>query len=448
VMRAGSARRRAHTAVGVATGAAALVVTGSLVTDASGAHPALASKGILEGASTSSTPQPKQTTPPPPDPLTPQALLAVQQVSDAIPGTWAEGTTSTNTAGDGLVFPCQGSRYADMRGIGTLVRTFTGTGPKKGPLTAGQSAEASADADAAEQTYHTMVGWYAGCTSPRMQLLSTHRVGGVGDEATLMVLRSWADPVTTQVVGVARTGGLTTTVVNTLTGMTDPRKEPDLAPSAGLLAAAVTGLCTLPDAGSCTAAPQLKDSPVLPVGRHPSLLLEADLPPVPTIDQPWVGTDPARAKQNPAATRCDNTEFTGRDFSKALTRTFVIPDARQLPPEFGLSETVGALPRQKATQFVEGLRSELDKCAGNDLGTDVERLVEEAGGSRDLSVWRLTVEVSQDQSVRFLMAVIRSGNAVGQLTFVPADDVSIGPGAFITLAHRAQERLQALSRAG
>jgi DNA-directed RNA polymerase specialized sigma24 family protein len=444
VMRAGSARRRGHTAVGVATAVAAVLVTGSLVTDASGAHPALESKGILEGTTSSPAP-PTETTPPPPDPLTPETLLGMQQVSDAIPGTWSEGTTSTNTAGDGLVFTCQASRYADMQGIGALVRTFTGTGPKKGPLTAGQSAEASADADAAERTYQTTVGWYAGCTSPRVQLLSTHRVSGVGDEATLMVLRSWADPVTTQVVGIARTGGLTTTVVNTLTGLTDPKKEPDLGPSAGLLASAVTGLCTLPDAGSCAASPQLKDSPVLPSGRHPALLVEADLPPVPTIDQPWVGTEPTRAKQNTAATRCDSTAFTGPGFSKALTRTFVIPAATQLPPEFGLSETVGALPPKQAQQFVDDIRTKLEKCPDNDLGTDVEKLTEEKTGARDLTVWRLTVEVSQNRSVRFLMAVIRTGTAVGQLSFVPSDDVSIGPVAFVTLAHRAQERLQQLA---
>jgi DNA-directed RNA polymerase specialized sigma24 family protein len=444
VLRAGSARRRGHTALGVATAVAAVLVTGSLVTDASGAHPALASKGILEGV-TSSPPEPRETTPPPPDPLTPDALLGMEQVSDAIPGRWSEGTTSTNTAGDGLVFTCQGSRYADMQGIGALVRTFTGTGPKNGPLTAGQSAEASADAGAAERTYQTMVGWYAGCSSPRVQLLSTHRVAGVGDEATLMVLRSWADPVTTQVVGIARTGGLTTTVVNTLTGLSDPKQEPDLGPSAELLATAVTGLCTLPDAGSCAASPQLKDSPVLPAGRHPALLVEADLPPVPTIDEPWVGTAPAKAKQNMAATRCDNTDFTGSGFTKALTRTFVIPAATQLPPEFGLSETVGALPRKAAPQFVQDIRTKLEKCPDNDLGTTVEKLTEEKSGSRDLTIWRLTVEVSQNRSVRFLMAVIRTGNAVAQLTFVPSDDVSIGPNAFVDLAHRAQERLQQLA---
>jgi DNA-directed RNA polymerase specialized sigma24 family protein len=455
VMRAGSARRRAHTAVGVVTAVAAVLVSGSLVTDASGARPELASKGILDG--NSSGPEQKETPPPPPpDPLSPEALLGVQQVTAAIPGTWTEGTTSTNTGGDGLVFTCQGGRYADMRGIGALVRTFTGTAPKTakgtasvaGPLTAGQSAEASADEDAGERTYKTTLDWYAACASPRVQLLSTHRVMGVGDEATLMVLRNWTEPVTTQVVGVARTGGLTTTVVNTITGMTDPTKEPDLEPSAGLLATAVSGLCTLPDAGSCAVTPKIKDSSPVPVGKHPSLLVEADLPPVPTIDQPWAGTEPTKAKENLAATRCDDTQFTGPGFTKSLTRTFVIPAATQLPPEFGLSETVGALPPKQAHVFVSDIRDKLTKCPDNDFGTDVEKIAVEESGRRDLYVWRLTVEVSEERSVRFLMAAIREGGAVAQLTFVPSEDVSIGVEPFVTLVHRAQERLRQLATPG
>src|SRR5262249_53776650 len=90
VMRAGSARRRTHTGVGVGTAVAAVLVTGTLVTDASGAHPALASKGILEGI-TSGPAQPKETAPPPPDPLTPDALLGATQVAKAVPGSWSEG---------------------------------------------------------------------------------------------------------------------------------------------------------------------------------------------------------------------------------------------------------------------------------------------------------------------------------------------------------------------
>ena len=72
----------------------------------------------------------------------------------------------------------------------------------------------------------------------------------------------------------------------------------------------------------------------------------------------------------------------------------------------------------------------------------------EESGRRDLYVWRLTVEVSEDRSVRFLMAAIREGGAVAQLTFVPSEDVSIGADPFVTLVHRAQERLRQLRTAG
>jgi DNA-directed RNA polymerase specialized sigma24 family protein len=451
LMRAGSARRRAHTAVGAVAAVAAVLVSGSLVTDAAGVRPELDSKGILDGASTSAPRLPDKA-PPPPDPLSPDALLGVDQVTAAFPGQWTEGTTSRNTDGDGLVFTCQGGRYADMHGIGALVRTFAGTAPRKpkgaAAPTAGQSAEASAGPEAAARTYATTVGWYAGCASPRVQLIGTHRVDGVGDEATLLVLRSWADPVTTQVVGVARTGGLTTTVVDTRTGITEPTKEPDLGPSAGLLATAVTGLCTLPDAGACATTPAVRNSSPVPVGRHPSLLIEADLPPVPGVDQPWAGTQPRKAKENIAATRCDDADFSGPEFTKAMTRSFVIPAAVDLPPEFGLAETAGALPRKEAQSFVDDIRDKLKACPDNDLGTDVVRLAQEETGPRDLSVWRLTVEVSEKRSVTYLMAVVREGNAVAQLTFVPSGETSIGPDAFLVLAHRAQERLGQLASTG
>jgi hypothetical protein len=125
----------------------------------------------------------------------------------------------------------------------------------------------------------------------------------------------------------------------------------------------------------------------------------------------------------------------------------VIPAATRLPPEFGLSETVGALPTKQARVFISDIRDKLTACPDDDLGTDVEKLAVEESGRRDLYVWRLTVEVSEDRSVRYLMAAIRDGGAVAQLTFVPSEDVSIGVDPFVTLAHRAQERLHQLAPA-
>jgi DNA-directed RNA polymerase specialized sigma24 family protein len=453
ITRAGSARRRSHTTFGAAVAVAAVVVSGSVVTDAAGVRPSLDTKGMLEGVQPSAPTSDR----PPPDvqQLTPEALLTADLVGAALTGTWTQGKTSKNTEGDGLVFACQGGRYADPAGLAALVRGFKpatadgqaadgqaadGQATAK-QATAGQAVEVSADEEAGRTTYRTTAGWYAGCMSPRMQLLSTHRVKGVGDEAMLFVLRDWTDPTKAQVVGVARSGAVTTTTSLTSPGARDPAAEP----SAALLASAVDGLCGLPGGGTCADVPQLKAVPPMATGSSPALLSEVDLPPVTKVTQPWVGTPPEAATSNLAATRCDESDFAGEGFSRGETRSFLIPGA-QLPPEFGLTQTVGALPKAQAATFVAGVRKRLTSCPDRDLATQVDQVREMSDGDRDLTVWRLTVEVSDERTVTYLMGIIRNGTAVSQLTFVPADGVVIGGEPFVALAMRAQDRLARLGR--
>ena len=61
------------------------------------------------------------------------------------------------------------------------------------------------------------------------------------------------------------------------------------------------------------------------------------------------------------------------------------------------------------------------------MGTDVVRVasVEE---DRDLTVWHVTTEISDDQSVDYLMGVVRDGTSVAQVGFVPAPHVASRPG--------------------
>ena len=91
---------------------------------------------------------------------------------------WLEGVYHAKTQNDLIaLYDTWADTYdADMQGIGALVRTFSRPAPKAEPLSAGQAVEASVDVTAAERTYATTVGWYAGCASPRVQLLATHRV--------------------------------------------------------------------------------------------------------------------------------------------------------------------------------------------------------------------------------------------------------------------------------
>ncbi|WP_372735112.1 hypothetical protein [Nocardioides sp.] len=436
ITRAGSARRRSHTTFGVVTAVATLVVAGSLVTDtATGARPSLQTKGVLEAAAPNNGPTRPNLEG---SPLLPDHLVTADQVGVALRGQWNQGPTTNNTIGNGLNFTCQGARFADPEGLAAQVRTFAEDG---GEAKAGQSVEVSADEKSGKATYRTTRGWYAGCLSPRVQLLATRKVVGIGDQAMMFVLRDWNDPTSTQVVGVARTGTMTTTMSTTKPG----RRMPRQGPAARLLADAVEAICELPGGAACVQQPKLETTTPVPVGLAPAMLSVVDLPPVTRVAQPWVGTEPKRAQTNLAATRCEEADFSTKQFSRSRTRSFLIPGA-DLPPEFGLTQTIGALRPKAATEFIETVRTKLESCKDRDLGTNVTQVHDETNGNRALTVWRLSVEVSEDRTVTYLMGIIRNGTAVSQLTFIPSGRVVMGSEAFISLAMRAQERLLRLGK--
>lgn len=434
IRRSGSGRRRTHTAAGVLATVAVLVVSGVAVADG-GVRATLDREGTTRQSTASGGGDGEVAQPP----LVADALLGADDVQQRAKGTgWSEGRTDGNTEGDGTALPCQEDRYADPRGTAALVRTFEakrdGDGPRR---TAWQMAEVSRSERASGRTYRRAVSWYAGCTEPRTQLLSTRSLGAVGDQAMLLTLRSWERPVRTTVVGVARTGLVTTTTVLRVGN----DAAPDVRAGVALLAEAVRGLCGLPDGGSCVGKPEPQLVRPVAVGEVPSLLSEIDLPPVQGVAKPWTGSPTVRADQNAAATPCDRTSFTGKGITDNVTRTFVVLDAG-LPTEFGLTETVGNLPSRKAaTAFVEGVRRRIDRCAEDDLTTEVRRISHTDTRREDLSVWAVTTELSDETTVRYLMAVLRTDRTVGQVGFVPAGGRTMGDGPFAGLARRALERL-------
>lgn len=441
VRRAGAARRRTHTTVGVVGAVAAFLLTGSLITDATGVRP------DLDFEQTTAA-EPTRTMDPAPEiVLTEDTLLSAEQVSATLPGrAWTVRRTGDSSEGSGLLTSCQLERYSDPRGTAALVRTFGATPRKNQPkATVVQLTEASASPRAARRSYRTAMGWYAACAAERVQLLSTRRVDGVGDQAMLLVLRAWNEPVETTTVGIARTGQFVTTAMSVVRN----NQQPDARGAARLLGDAVAGLCTLPDGGGCVARPKLTAVPPLPTGKAPAMLSELDLPPVTGIDKPWIGTPPERAATNLAATRCDGAvfagKFEGKTFSNSFTRTFVIPKAG-LPDRFGLTETVGSLPTKRAVAFVERIRNRLSTCAEKDLGTDVTRVSHRDGKNIDVTVWQLTTEISDNDSVSYTMAVLRSGTSVAQVGFVPSEDARMADGAFVDLVFRALDRLGRLPK--
>ena len=447
VRRAGTARRRTHTAVGALAVVGAVVLGGAVVTDAQGVRPSLESArsaGVaavrLGTAKPGTGDDPGASTAAAPVALDDKDLVAVDQIGERLPGMWREVGTEADS---GIVMPCQSTRFADPSGTASAVRQFKTPARKGQPRRSlVQSIEVSATAAAARTSYQTMLGWFGGCSDPRMQLISTYAVGRVGDDAMVMVLRSWKRPETTVVAGVARTGQASTVTVTRTRGTA----RPDLTAAAQLLGDAVNSLCVLPEAGTCSGVPDVVPSGPVPAGEVPAMLSAVDLPPVTGIDRPWVGTEARVANTNLAASRCDSTSFQVQKMRRSMTRSFVIPEAR-LSDLFGLTETVGYLPGPRARSFVDGVRAKLRYCADNQLCTDVVRVADMSSTKQDLTVWHVKVEISDNQTVTYLMGILRDHGSIAQVGFVPDGKVQMAPGAFIALVHRALDRLPALAPA-
>lgn len=456
IRRAGSARRRAHTVLGGTAAVIALVAAGTVAVDATGARPTLDREGVPAVSA------PPPTSGPAVNALPDTALLPVAGVQEALPGRiWRDGGTSDNSAGNGRVLPCQLDRYADPRGTAAWVRIFR-SGDRAGTArTVVQYAEASGAARAAERTYARTLRWFTSCPAPRdepsavarLQLVSTADTPGVGDQASLVVLRSRRNG-TTYTVGVARTGLFTTT-----TSFTATRRgaAPDRARVARLLATAVDRLCVLADGGRCAAdRPRVADRAPYPVGKAPWMLSEIDLPPLSRDQGPWVGTAPARLAEDridSGAIGCDTVHLFGRFRNQAIQRnqfrTFVL-SAADLPPEVGLTQTVGSLPAGAARAFVTRFRSQVAACPDQDgsAGTEVDELASTTTARSALSAWHLVTALPGDRTVEYDVAVVRSGTSVSLLVYVAAPRARIADDDFVALARRSLERLEQMRAHG
>lgn len=448
IRRAGAARRRAHTVVGGAVAVVALVAGGAVATDSTGVRPTLDREDV-----------PAAGGPPPAGPaittLPDTTLLPVDAVQQAVSGRgWQQGTTTDNSSGNGLVLPCQPARYADPQGTAAWVRTFRDNTKPQAPRNVVQVAEASSSEQRAVRTYRHARRWFATCPSPdedatavpRVQLVSTADLPGVGDQSTLFVLRSRAD-ATTYVVGVARSG-LFTTVTSLSTSM--PPARANQAGVARLLATAVGRVCALPDAGGC-ATPNPTPTPrtPLPAGQATWMLSEIDLPPMTPDPGPWVGTPAAKLTEDridAGAIGCETVHLYDRFRNRAIQgnefRTFVF-SGTDLPPQVGLTQTVGTLPSGAAGAFVARFREQMTACPDLDAtaGTEVQELLIAGKGPQVLSAWHLSTALPGDRTIEYDVAVLRQGTAVSVLAYVAAPKARMANEDFVALAQRALERL-------
>jgi DNA-directed RNA polymerase specialized sigma24 family protein len=435
IRRAGTARRRVHTVVGIAAAMAVLGGAGIVVTQDDGDAASLAGERLIgsptPGPAKASVPQPK---------LESDHLLEAEQVDRLAPSnSWGTPTTSSNTDEKTAALPCRQSRFADALAKASLVRTFPGKSTKKKPAaTVIQISELSASETAAESGFTRTVDWYAGCADPRVQLISTQSVRGVGDEAMIFALRSWRSPVTTYSVGIARTGRVTTTTFGKLPG----DGSAAMGPMSFVLSASINRLCGEPGTGTCAGSPKIRQIPPLPVGEVPAMLAEIDLPQVKGVGFGWSGTPPKKALLNDAKTGCDDTRFDKAPMKNNFTRTFLVDKRAKLDPLFGITETIGTLPSSRAAKkFVSGIRGRMSKCEDDVLSIEVTAGLDKPGAKQELAVWSLETELKNGKIVGSMMGIIRKGRAIAQVGFYSAPRASLTKADFEALVKRALDRL-------
>lgn len=421
---AGNRRRRRHAAVGLVAVLVATLACGLFVV-----------RDVAPATAEEPTEQ---------NPVTAEMLLDLAQVQGLAPTEpWQLLATTDNTEGTGINTVCQATRFADPRGRGTFVRTFAARGKVQRSYL--ETVEVSRTPDAAAAAYRTTLGWFAGCSEARLQLLNTYRLGGLGEEAQLLKLRIPNKVRRTYVVGLARTGSLTvSTVLETLDG-----RPVDTRRAIATLTEAVRNVCAADPSGPCPGT--VSAAPVLPPpsGETPGTLAAADLPVVGRINAPWVGTRPVPATPNVAATTCDKANFVRSGAPSAATRTFLIPEAR-VSKRFGITETYGSFgsPR-RAAAFVKRISTAMATCEKRDLGAEVSSSFVQRQGYQDseFALWRLDSEIAEESSVGFWTGVARVGGYVAQVTFTPVGDQDIDEDTFQALIARARDRLFELKAA-
>jgi hypothetical protein len=149
------------------------------------------------------------------------------------------------------------------------------------------------------------------------------------------------------------------------------------------------------------------------------------------------------ARQNPATTACDDTDFSNTRESR--TRTYLIPEA-DLPTRFGLAQTYGVFrDSDRAKEFVGNARARVAGCEDRDVATEV--VASQVGSSARGAHWSsfvLETEVAEDEVIRFRTGFVRAGDKVAQVTFTPTVKDDISQAAFNRMLERAGDRLRQL----
>jgi len=363
-------------------------------------------------------------------PVTTAMLIQGKDMTGLGSGTWR----TANGSNDSVRSVCQPRRSADEDALHTLVRELRG--PKS--RMALQTVDVSASAKATRSAYGTAVRWFAGCAQRGVRLVDSQRVVGVGDESVVLDLT--APGSSRYLVAITRSGQVTSTVQ-----VTTKQSHDSSAAVAAVATRALTQLCPASATGPCRPTSTRLVDYLPPSGETPRMLATVDMPVLPDIHHPWVGTDPVVGGPNLAATTCDHANLAGGG-RKATSRTFLIPQA-DLPTRFGLTEVIADYGKAKAAKaLVATVENRMSTCEKRQLGSSVKHAFDNQHGNTSYAGWWLSNEINAKRStVSYWMGIVRVGSRIAQVGFSPAENADIDETAFSDLLARAAQRLSSSS---
>jgi len=289
------------------------------------------------------------------------------------------------------------------------------------------------------RSYRQVLAGFALCRGH--QLLDFSRVGLLGERSHLVrLLQPHPGGSVVENVVISQSGS----AVSFVSVVSAPGAPAALNPTQTLRLAgwAVNRMCSETASGCAFPPYPVTEQRPPPDATAHRFLSVVDLPLVPGVARPWVGTDPSQVRANPSATACDRTRFTGPDVSRISARSYVIPHVRGLPTLFGLTETRGSFPDEETAQaFVTGVARDVASCHQRQVTLSVVRSTSFASLRTSGWVWEVRQRVSKQKVLRFRIGLVRFGAAVAEVTFTPAGAYDVSQPEFIALAKRAAVRL-------
>ncbi|HPU13509.1 MAG TPA: hypothetical protein PLQ19_06925 [Aeromicrobium sp.] len=362
-------------------------------------------------------------------------LLKSEQVAELRPAAvWSVEGTETDLTNKTPYATCPTKRFADPDPLKVFVRAYSSDVADR----VTQSLEISRSEKASEKAFDSLVAAYANCEHPRTRLIDAYTVKRPFGDFKILRLQSYRDPARFFTVGMAQSGSLTSTLVFETPGT----KATDVNVFAKVLNDSVARVCA-DSGGDCTQEFVVARALPPAAASHPEFLGVVDLPPVSTVDSVWSASEPVDVgSQNAAATLCDESTMTGANVVEAKTRLFAIPEAKELPEQFALTQSVAQMSSPaEANKFFDGVKKKINKCPDGDLPAKIDQSKRIRGSGYDGRSWRVGIEVAKDKYAYYRMGVVYRGSAVTQVLFPPAGKYALGESDFRAVMNRAGERL-------